>query len=275
MTSLKLSLISLTVAVAAAMPAAELPDRGICAHRGASATHPENTIVAFQEAGRLGAQMIEFDLWLTKDGQPIVMHDASVDRTTDGKGKIASLTLAEIKRLDAGAKKGPQFKGARVPTLEEALDVMPKGVWLNIHMKEGAALGKIVAETLQRKGRADQVFLACTAEAAKAARQILPGIKICCMDRQYGQVDKYVESAIAARADFIQLVGKVPPNFGELVSKLKEHKIRINYFGITDPDGLRKLFSAGVDFPLVDDVAAGLKVAAEFGIKPVPVANRH
>lgn len=272
--TLKAWIVSLTCLLAAfAMQSADLPSRGICAHRGASATHPENTLPAFKEAARLGAHMIEFDVWLTRDGHPIVMHDATVNRTTDGQGRIASLTLAEIKQLDAGTKKSPKYKGQKVPTLAEALDVMPKRVWLNIHVKEGAACSRAVAIVLKEKARVGQAFMACSIEAAKAAREILPTVKLCCMDRQYGQMDKYVETAIAAKADFIQLVGTIPPNFPELISRLKANNIRINYFGIEDPAGLRNLFHAGVDFPLVDDTAAGLDVAQEFGIKPVPAVS--
>jgi len=81
----------------------KLPGRGICAHRGAKDTHPENTLAAFREAIRLGAHMIELDASPSKDGELIVMHDLTVDRTTDGSGKISELTLAELKSLDAGA----------------------------------------------------------------------------------------------------------------------------------------------------------------------------
>ena len=70
-----------------------LPSMGICAHRGAMETHPENTIAAFEEAIRLGAQMIEFDVRLTKDNIPVVIHDDTVDRTTDGSGPVKQLTL--------------------------------------------------------------------------------------------------------------------------------------------------------------------------------------
>lgn len=83
----------------------------IIAHRGASGTAPENTFAAFQKAVDLRADMIELDVHLTRDKQLIVMHDSTVDRTTDGKGKIADLTLGEIKMLDAGSWFGAEFAG--------------------------------------------------------------------------------------------------------------------------------------------------------------------
>ena len=82
-----------------------MPSRGICAHRGASDTHPENTLAAFREAIQLGAHMIEFDVALSKDGQLVLMHDTTVDRTTDGDGPVSELTLAELKKLDAVGSK--------------------------------------------------------------------------------------------------------------------------------------------------------------------------
>ena len=82
-----------------------MPSRGICAHRGASDTHPENTLAAFREAIRLGVHMIEFDVALSKDGQLVLMHDTTVDRTTHGNGPVSELTLAELKKLDAVGSK--------------------------------------------------------------------------------------------------------------------------------------------------------------------------
>jgi glycerophosphoryl diester phosphodiesterase len=248
--------------------AVELPPKGVCAHRGASSSYPENTVPAFQAAAKLGAQMIEFDVWLTRDGQAVIMHDPSVNRTTDGHGKIAELTLAEIRALDAGGKKGSQFKGLKVPTLEEALAVMPTNVWLNVHLKEGAAAARIAAAALKQTHRLHQAVLACTAPAAAAARSVAPEIKICCMDRQTGKMPDYVQTAIDQKADFIQLLAPPPADLKDLVARLKEHGIRVNYYGTETPDGLRKLYEAGVDFALVNDVSAGLKVAGEFGVKP-------
>ena len=107
------------------------------AHRGASGNYPENTLIAFQKALEIGVDEIELDLYLTKDDHLVVMHDSTVDRTTDGTGAIEDLTLAEIKTLDAGRVFGEQFRGERVPTWEEALDLVRGKVRLNVHLKEG------------------------------------------------------------------------------------------------------------------------------------------
>ena len=93
----------------------------IIAHRGNSSVTPENTIVAIDSAFVAGADHVEIDIRLTSDGVAVLMHDSTVDRTTNGSGAIASMTLAQVKQLDAGSWKGAQFAGEKVPTLAEAL----------------------------------------------------------------------------------------------------------------------------------------------------------
>jgi glycerophosphoryl diester phosphodiesterase len=94
------------------------------AHRGASALAPENTIAAFEEAIRLGADMIELDVRLSSDGAIVVFHDRDLTRTTDGTGPVKDLTLAELKRLDVGSWFSERFRGERIPTLEEAIQAI-------------------------------------------------------------------------------------------------------------------------------------------------------
>jgi glycerophosphoryl diester phosphodiesterase len=100
----------------------------IIAHRGDSAHRPENTIAAFKSALDLGADLLELDVQLSKDGQVVVIHDGSVDRTTDGKGRVADMTLAEIRKLSAGYPErfGDRYASEKVPTLAESL-VLARG----------------------------------------------------------------------------------------------------------------------------------------------------
>jgi len=245
-----------------------LPERGLCAHRGAMDTRPENTVPAFEEAARLGAQMIEFDVCLTKDGALVIMHDPTVDRTTDGKGKVEDLTLAEIKQLDAGRWKDPKFAGVRIPTLKEALDVMPVNVWLNVHLKGGAEVGEKTARVIAEDNRLHQAFLACGVEAANAAKAVAPSILICNMERQ-GGTREYVEQTIALKANFIQLSVPLGEELADYTKRLRDAGIHINCFGTDSPDILRKWFSAGVEFPLVNKVGDLMKVAEELGMMPV------
>src|SRR5215831_9399959 len=91
------------------------------AHRGASAYAPENTVAAFDEAVRLGAKAVEFDLRLSADGIPVVLHDETVDRTTNGTGPVSAHSRFDLLPLDAGSWMHARFAGTRIPTLDEAL----------------------------------------------------------------------------------------------------------------------------------------------------------
>ncbi len=245
-----------------------LPERGLCAHRGAMATHPENTLPAFRAAIDAGAHMIEFDVALTADNKLVVIHDATVDRTTDGTGRVNDFTLPEIRRLDAGSWKSEEFTGERIPTLDEVLEMMPVNIWLNVHLKGDDILGSMVAEKIRDHNRLHQAFIACGAGAAQKARNAVPGIMICNMDRRERNID-YVNETIEMEAAFIQLRGAVYPEFEEYTGMLRENGVRINYFGTDDPEVIRMLFDLGVDFPLADDIVNSIEIALELGIKPV------
>lgn len=245
-----------------------MPARGLCAHRGGMATRPENTLPAFREALRLGAHMIEFDVRLTKDGVLALMHDARVDRTTDGEGRFSDMTLAELRKLDAGVRKGERFAGTRVPTFEETLAMMPRNVWLNCHLRQGGAEeGIAAARALAKADRLHQAFLAASADAAEAARETVPEVLICYMGRQSNTFD-YIDFTIARKAAFIQLRGKGEVDEAQ-IRLLKQNGVRVNYYEVETPEAARSLFLAGVDFPLVDDVALFLPVARELGIQPL------
>ena len=241
----------------------QMPLKGICAHRGASDTHPENTIAAFQEAIRLGAHMIELDVAFSKDKRLVLMHDSTLDRTTDGAGPVGARTLEELKGLDAGSWKGPEFRGQRVPTFAEALAMMPENIWLNVHLKGGAELAVAAAKDIAEFQRNSQAFLACGAAAAKAARAANPDIQICNMERQ-SNAAPYIQDTIAKECEFIQLLG------GDVAARdaslLQRNHVRINYCCVNDQAKLQALLLARVEFPLVDKLDAMLQVAESAGI---------
>ncbi|MBQ4086439.1 MAG: hypothetical protein IJC54_07705 [Clostridia bacterium] len=110
----------------------------VAAHRGNSKYCPENTIAAFKSAMELDPDMLEIDLHMTKDGEIIMMHDHTVDRTTNGTGLIREKTLAEMKALDAGSWKGEQFAGEQVPTFREFLEFLKDypEVLVNVELKD-------------------------------------------------------------------------------------------------------------------------------------------
>ncbi|MBA62888.1 MAG: hypothetical protein CMJ76_11040 [Planctomycetaceae bacterium] len=244
-----------------------MPHRGLCAHRGASVSHPENTLTAFKEAIRLGAHMIELDLALTKDDQIVVLHDSTVDRTTDGSGAVKDWLLADLRKLDAGSFKGNTFKGERIPTFDEVLRLMPENVWLNVHLKGGSKLAVAATKEIVRQNRLHQSFLACGTEAAVAALEMESHIKICNMERQANNL-QYVKESIEAKADFLQLFGgtTVDPAITVLA---KQNGLRINFCCTNDKQILETLFAAGVQFPLVDDLERMMKVAQSQDITPL------
>ena len=110
----------------------------VIAHRGASAVAPENTIAAFEQAITDGADAIELDLHLSRDDQLVVIHDASVGRTTNGSGSVRDRTLRELKRLDAGGWRGPKFEGQRLQTLQEVLERFRDRTRFWIELKGGS-----------------------------------------------------------------------------------------------------------------------------------------
>lgn len=246
----------------------EMPRKGLCAHRGCMETHPENTVPALREAVRLGAQMIEFDLLLTQDSVLVLMHDETVDRTTNGQGRVADLTLAEIRTLDAGMKKSPVFAGTPIPTFEEALAVMPRNVWLNCHLKGDKAVGRAAALVLKKVGRMHQAFLTCNEKATQAARQAVPGILICNGENRYRKnTALYANETIRMKAPFIQLLRTEPgKERKEVLNKLKRNGVAVNYFYAQNPDELAQLFAEGVDFVLVNDLEQFLPEAERLGI---------
>jgi glycerophosphoryl diester phosphodiesterase len=109
------------------------------AHRGASAHAPENTFAAFQLAFEQGAQLIEYDVKLTADKQVVVIHDQTVDRTTNGKGKVDQLPLSELKKLDAGSWFDEKYRGESIPTLDDVFESVANKLFMNVELTNYAA----------------------------------------------------------------------------------------------------------------------------------------
>ena len=128
------------------------------AHRGASALAPENTMAAFAMAVELGADAIELDLHVSRDGELVVIHDNTLDRTTDGEGPVHARSLQELKRLDAGRWFGESFAGQRIPTLAEVLDRFSGKVPLALEIKAGSAFFRGIEERVVSVLREHQVI---------------------------------------------------------------------------------------------------------------------
>lgn len=140
----------------ASLPVLKHPVAVIC-HRGGSALAPENTLAAFRNAIRLGADYVEVDVRATRDGRLILMHDRKVDRTTDGKGAVKDLDFAAIRALDAGSKFAAQYAGEKVPTFEETL-ALCKGK-MNIYVDHKEAPTAQVLEAIRKYGMEKHVVI--------------------------------------------------------------------------------------------------------------------
>lgn len=135
----------------------------IWAHRGARRQAPENTLPAFRRAVELGAEGVEFDVQLSADGIPVVIHDETLDRTTDGHGRVVDHTLAQLRELDASAGR-PGFAGVRIPTLEAVLATLaPATLAINIELKNSVVdypgLERAVLDTVADQHLAERVLL--------------------------------------------------------------------------------------------------------------------
>lgn len=154
----------------------------VMGHRGARGHAPENTLASLRRAGELGASWVEFDAKLTRDGIPILMHDDTLKRTTDGRGAVAGKTLSEIRALDAGRWFSPDFAGEKVPTLDEAMEFLAaRGMGANVEIKpcpgREAETGAAVARALAGRwmGTALPPFVSSfSGEALAAARAAAP-----------------------------------------------------------------------------------------------------
>ena len=242
--------------------AAKMPRRGFCAHRGDRATCPENTVVAVKTAIEKGAEMVEFDLQRCKTGEIVVMHDLTVDRTTDGKGHVSEMTFEKIRKLDAGVRYGERFKGTKVPTLDEMLAVIPKeGVWINFHCyyADNRCIAEEVAQKLRDQGRLHQGILAALEPHIAEARAVVPDVITCDMSRPGGykpgwppeRIRAYIDTSVSNRCDSLQFFRSGTAADFEHAGR---NGLTVNYFDCDDPVQSARLFADGVEFILTNDI---------------------
>jgi len=213
------------------------------AHRGASGTFPENTIAAFLAAAGEGAQMCELDVQATRDGAVVVIHDETVDRTTDGVGAVAALTLEEIRKLDAGVKFGDQFRGERIPTLDEVLRAVRGKLGLNIEIKEGAVEAE-VCELMREHDAMGTSMVSCFEWAAlDTVRKINPAIKIALLAEK--DRDRLIDAAAERRAYAVN------PRYdmvdAAFCDRAHARGLKVLVWTVDVPEAMRILIGAGVD----------------------------
>jgi glycerophosphoryl diester phosphodiesterase len=218
------------------------------AHRGASGNYPENTLIAFQKALEIGVDEIELDLHMTKDDHLIVMHDSTVDRTTNGTGAIAELTLDEIKALDAGRVFGEQFKAERVPMWEEALDLVQGKVELNVHLKEGGQPGghyeRKVAKALSDFKMIEDSILTCSDASVGNFAEINSRIE-CRIFRANRTPEEYIRKSVEMGLRTMQPGRDITtPDF---VQKAHAAGRIVHVFYADTPEDMRAYIEIGVD----------------------------
>ncbi len=156
------------------------------AHRGYSAVAPENTLPALAAAVLGGATYVEFDVRTTADGVPVVIHDRTVDRTTDGAGHVWDLTAGEVRALDAGSWFSPAYAGARVPLLAEVLDLLrpaaadPAEPGLLLEIKPPASLGEVktILDMVTERGLLDRTIVqSFDPQVIRLAREVVPEMR--------------------------------------------------------------------------------------------------
>jgi glycerophosphoryl diester phosphodiesterase len=158
--------------------AAEAQSRRVVAiaHRGEHLIHPENTLPAFEEAIRLGADFIEVDVRTTADGKLVLVHDGKVNRCTNGKGEVSKMTFQEIRALDAGIKSGQKFAGTKIPTFEEALDLARGKIGIYLDVKQASA--KDIVSHIDRHGMTDHVVIYAGLALSKEIQALNPKLKV-------------------------------------------------------------------------------------------------
>jgi glycerophosphoryl diester phosphodiesterase len=145
-------------------------------HRGEHLHHPENTIPAFERAIQAGADFIEADIRTTSDGKLVIMHDSSVNRTTDGKGPVKDMTFAQIESLDAGEKFSPEFKGTRVPTFDQVLQLAHGKIGVYVDTKD--ADPQTLVDAIVRNDMQDHVVIYGNPFFLYNVHKIRPALKV-------------------------------------------------------------------------------------------------
>lgn len=222
----------------------------IYGHRGIPSRAPENTMAGFRLALEIGVEGLEIDVHLTKDGVPVVCHDASVDRTTDGTGLIQDYTFDELRKLDAGSWMSDKFRGERIPALAEVLELLQgTDILLNIELKYGEGLEEKVNELIRRYDMAQRVIIS-SFDHYRLVRMSEIG-----PDLHTGIL---YQGALYRPWEYAKMVGAVAlhPYFRtltpEVVVGAKQAGIIINTWTVNEPEDIKYMAELGVDAIITD-----------------------
>jgi len=235
-----------------------LPKPAVIAHRGASAHAPENTLAAFELALKQGADAIEMDVDLCQDGHLIVIHDRSVDRTTESSGFVSDMPLSALKELDAGSHFDIAFRGESIPTLDEAFELIGKRAVINIELKRSAApverLAEKVAISILRHGLLGSVIVSSFYPLLlRSLRKILPDVALGLLTLR-GFKGAMLRSRLGA---IVAPHHALHPDFRDvtpwLVKQVQRAGRRLNAYTVNAPSDIVWLINLGIDGIITDD----------------------
>lgn len=238
----------------------------VIAHRGASHDAPENTRSAFKRAWMQKADGIELDIWMTKDGRIVVLHDGSTKRTTGVDLLVKDQTLEEIQKLDAGKWKGPEWAGEKIPLLDDVLAAMPKGKMIYIEIKCGAE----VLPELARVVKVSQLkpenirIIAFAFDTLVAGKALLPDVKMLWLvdgkkskitrQKTYPDLAGLVAKVEAAKLDGLDLNMGFPLDVN-FVRDLKSKGLELAVWTVNHREAAKQLSATGLEFIATDHPA--------------------
>ena len=230
----------------------------VIAHRGASGQAPENTLAAIHKALDIGVDMIEIDVRQTRDGAIVLLHDRTLNRTTNGKGRVAKQTLKEVQALDAGSWFDPRFATEGVPTLEEAMQLIDGQCGLLIEIKDGDLLHPIFCKRLvrliqQHKAHSWVVVQSFSTKVLRAVYRLDPAIEL-------NKLIHYAVPGLPVYNDGTVRFGNVfadrlttavnlnSRHFNRrVVRKLRTHKRATYLWTVDDPEAMQRLIKLKAD----------------------------
>ena len=236
---------------------ADMPYPRVCSHRGFNTIAPENSMPAFGAAVALGAEEIEFDLRETKDGVLVCSHDSSLDRVSDGVGKVYDYTYEELKKLDFGIRGGERFRGLRILTFEDILRKFAGTVIMNIHVKiwdhpEMNHHYEEIAALLRKYDCEKHCYMMSSTPAALCNfRKVAPEIHLC-LGETLVPLGKIVDVAIENGFDKVQFM-KEEFITREAIEKAHAHGLRCTVYWADDPGEALDFLDMGVDTILTND----------------------
>jgi glycerophosphoryl diester phosphodiesterase len=239
----------------------------IFGHRGACAYAPENTMASFQLAADQGADAIELDAKLSADGQVVVIHDQSVERTTNGKGAVRSLNLADLKKLDAGTSFSDKFAGEPIPTLEEVFIALGKKVYINVELTNYSSgldvLPDKVAALVKKHKLEDWVlFSSFFILNILRIRTLLPQTPAAILTLE-GKEGKILRGNVGRLAAPEIIHPYKTDATEEFIQKQHDLRRRVHVWTVNEPAEMRRLFKANVDGIFTDDPITALKIKGE------------